>query len=228
MYEVVEHNSRLIAALTLLVALMISLIFVGLWVWAAEFSANKGFGLLQICSFPAWLETCFSILIFDFAMYWWHRFSHKVPFLWRFHRVHHSDKQMDVSTAFRFHAGELFLSSFVRVGLILALGCPLWHVALYEGLMFPVVQFHHSNIALSARWERILGLFIVTPQIHKIHHSRDWPETDSNFTSFLSIWDKIFKSSRSRPDPDNIEFGLKEFDCDSYQTLKGLLKTPLD
>ena len=131
-------------------------------------------------------------------MYAWHRINHRVPFLWRFHRVHHSDAQMDVTTASRFHTGEIALSSLLRIPLILALGVTAWQLVLYETMMFGVVQFHYANIALPPRAESVVSRVIVTPTMHKVHHSRWQPETDSNYSAMLSVWDRLFGSFRRR------------------------------
>jgi len=153
--------------------------------------------------------------------------NHRVPFLWRFHKVHHSDPHMDVSTANRFHFGEIILSSILRIPVILLLGAELWHLALYEAILYPVVQFHHANIGVGRRLDRFLRLFITTPEMHKAHHSRWQPETDSNYTSLLSIWDRVFRSFRLRKDPHEIQLGLDGYDEPQKQTLWGLLRTPL-
>jgi sterol desaturase/sphingolipid hydroxylase (fatty acid hydroxylase superfamily) len=160
-------------------------------------------------------------------MYGWHRMNHRIPFLWRFHRVHHSDPAMDVTTASRFHVGELMLSCAARVPVIALLGVSLFDLVLYETVMFAIVQLHHANIRLPDTAERALRLIIVTPYMHKVHHS-DWqPETDSNYSTLFSFWDRAFRSFRLREDPQAVHFGLKEFASAEHQTIAGLLKTPL-
>ena len=207
-------------------ALMLNSLFVSLWLVAAKFSLANEFGLFYYLPDLPWLEAVFAVLFFDFFTYWWHRFSHEVPFLWRFHRVHHSDREMDVSTAYRFHFGEIFISSILRAVIILLLGCKLWHLVLYEALMFPVVQFHHANIGLPKKLDDILAKFIVTPNMHKIHHSRKWQETNSNYTSMFSFWDRLFGTYFQREDTENISFGLEGYDEDKSQGLSGMIKTP--
>lgn len=209
-------------------ALMLNMLFVSLWFYAAKLSVVKEFGLFYYLPSFSWLEAAFAVLFFDFFTYWWHRLSHEIPFLWRFHRVHHSDAQMDVSTAYRFHFGEIFISSILRAVIILLLGCKLWHLALYEALMFPVVQFHHANISLPKKLDDLLAKFIVTPNMHKVHHSRKWQETNSNYTSMFSFWDRLFGTFKKREDTENISFGLEGFDVEDKQSLGGLIKTPLD
>ena len=221
-----RHGFRNIL-LGMLNAAVTALAFVALWWWAASFSAKHGLGLLHLLPFPTWSEWLIAILLFDGWTYFWHRINHRIPFLWRFHRVHHSDPHMDVTTANRFHIGEIAMSSLLRVPLIILLGASIGQLALYELLMFAVVQFHHANISVSAKWDRLLRLFVVTPYMHKVHHSRWQPETDSNYASFLSIWDRLFRSFRINEKPETINLGLDEFDKPSDHTVQGLLQTPL-
>ncbi len=228
-----KTKRRLVHGLTNIVmavinTLLIVALFLAAWTWASSLAGDNGWGLLNWIDGPIWFSALIAILLFDLFTYWFHRFSHRVPFLWRFHRVHHSDPQMDVTTANRFHFGEIIISSVLRIGAILVIGAEMWHLALYEAIMFPVVQFHHANIALPPRLDRFLRLFIATPAMHKVHHSRLQPETDSNYTSLLSIWDRIFRSFRTRKDLHAIELGLDGYDGSAKQNLIGLLKTPKD
>jgi sterol desaturase/sphingolipid hydroxylase (fatty acid hydroxylase superfamily) len=208
-------------------AVVTTFVFVGLWWTAAAWAASRSFGLLHWLTLPTWAEWLIAILFFDAWTYYWHRINHRIPFLWRFHRVHHSDPHMDVTTANRFHIGEIAISSILRIPLLVLLGAGIDQLALYELLMFAVVQFHHANISVSAKWDRVLRLFIVTPYMHKVHHSRWQPETDSNYSSLLSIWDRIFRSFRINAKPESIRLGLDEFDRPADQTIPGLLRTPL-
>ena len=134
---------------------------------------------------------------------------------------------MDVTTASRFHPGEIIISSVLRLPLICVLGIRLEQLALYDVLLFALVQFQHANISLGARADRVLNWFIVTPIMHKIHHSHWQPETDSNYSSLLSVWDHLFRSFRTTPDPARLSLGLDEFCDDRSQTLRGLLSTPM-
>ncbi|MGZ0708979.1 sterol desaturase family protein [Coraliomargarita sp. W4R53] len=205
---------------------MTTLGFVGLWWFVAEWSARNEFGLLHWLALPQAVEWALAVLMLDAWTYLWHRMNHRIPFLWRFHRVHHSDPHMDVTTANRFHIGEIFMSSILRVPVILLLGVGIEQIALYELLMFIVVQFHHANIGITQKWDRLLRVLIVTPFMHKVHHSRWQPETDSNYSSFLSIWDRVFGSFRMNRKPSSIQMGLKDYDSPAQQSLPGMLKTP--
>ncbi|NNE91506.1 MAG: sterol desaturase family protein [Verrucomicrobiales bacterium] len=207
-------------------AAMTSLGFVLLWAWAADWAWSRGFGLLNWISLSAWMEFAIAVLLLDFWTYWWHRWNHRVPFLWRFHRVHHADPRMDVTTANRFHFGEIILSSLLRVPVLMLIGAQLWHLAIYETLLFAVVQFHHANVALPPWLDRGLRIVTVTPAMHKVHHSRIPSETDSNYTSLFSIWDRLFGSFRLRRDLHGIDFGLNGYDSVKVQTVWGMAKTP--
>lgn len=218
-------------ALGLLNAVVVALVFVGLWALAAGWAADAGFGLLHLlqdhAGLPTWAHAIGAVLLLDLWTYAWHRMNHRIPFLWRFHRVHHADAQMDVTTASRFHLGELMLSSALRIPLLILLGVYLWQLLLYETLMFAVVQFHHANLNLPPRLDGWLRAAIVTPAMHKVHHSRWQPETDANYSSLFSWWDRLFGSFRLRENIGEIHLGLDAFDADEHQTVGGLLRMPL-
>lgn len=207
-------------------AVLNGFICVGLWWAVAHWTALHGFGLLRWFTLPVWAHWLGAFLLLDLWMYLWHRLNHRIPFLWRFHRVHHSDPAMDVTTASRFHLGEIAMSCVARLPVIALLGIGLLELVIYEAVMFAVVQLHHANIKLPGWLERGLRLIIVTPYMHKVHHS-DWQlETDSNYSSLLSVWDRLFRTFRLRDDPRSLHFGLKEFATPQDQTLKGLFTTP--
>lgn len=224
--ERVRHGLKNLV-LGVLNALLTGLGFVALWWTTAQWAQAHEFGLLNWLPLPGWARWAGAFLLFDAWMYWWHRLNHRLPFLWRFHRTHHSDPKMDVTTANRFHIGEIALSSVLRVPVIALLGLQLWELALYELAMFTVVQLHHANIALPPWLDRALRLLIVTPFMHKVHHSRWQPETDSNYSSLFSFWDRLFRTFRLRDDPRTLRFGLDEFSRPEDHTLTGLLATPL-
>jgi len=144
-----------------------------------------------------WSGLLLDLVILDCLIYWWHRANHVVPFLWRFHQVHHLDRTLDTTTALRFHPGEVLLSAVARAGVILLLGFPLASVILFETLVLLSTLFHHSNLRLPASLERGLSWVVVTPAIHWVHHHRVRVDTDSNYATILSLWDRLF-ASRSR------------------------------
>jgi len=208
-------------------AMLVAAVFVGLWFWAARWAEHHGFGLLNWVRLTGWLHAVAAFVLLDLWMYWWHRWNHALPFFWRFHRVHHSDPHMDVTTASRFHFGEIMMSSALRVPVIVLLGVQLWEVVLYETIMFTIVQIHHANIGFPAWMERLLRRGLVTPGIHKVHHSDIPAETDSNYGAFSTLWDQCFGSFRPRPDLDKIKFGLKEVREARNLGFTGLLGLPV-
>ncbi len=213
-------------ALGLANGLVTALVFAVAWKWVADSAAKHGFGLLNLGELPAWAHALLALLVLDLWTYWWHRVCHAVPLLWRFHRVHHSDAQMDVTTANRFHLGEIILSSVLRLPLLPLLGIHFGELVLYETLLQIVVQWQHANISLPPALERVLRLVVVTPGMHKVHHSRAQPETDSNYASLSSVWDTLFRSRRCRADLENILLGLEGKDSPGQQGLTGLLRDP--
>ena len=208
-------------------ALLVALLFGGLFVIQESWTDAAGFGLLRVLELPLWLQIVVAVLLFDLWMYAWHRANHRIGFLWRFHRMHHSDPALDASTGVRFHPGELILSSIARLAVLPLLGMSLWHLAVYEAILLPVILFHHSNVRFP-RWLD-LGLLrlIVTPAMHRVHHSRWQPETDSNYGSVFPWWDRVFGSFRLRGDPSTIEIGLDGLSDGKWQSIGGLLRTPL-
>lgn len=220
-----RHTFRnlLIAGINLVViGAVFSTATAGVSVWAEQ----AHFGLLHQISASSWIELLIALVLFDGWQYVWHRANHFVPFLWRFHRMHHSDPAMDVTTAVRFHVGEMLFSSALRLAVIPLLGMQLWQVVLYEIILVPIIAFHHSNVALPEKWDRLLRAIIVSPNMHRVHHS-DWqPETDSNFSSVFSFWDRLGRSFRLREDIRTLQYGLREFDGEEWQTVSGLLRTP--
>lgn len=211
----------------LLNGLVLALAFSFLTAWGVAWSDQRGFGLLALTAWPPWAETLLALLLFDLWMYLWHRANHRIPFLWRFHRMHHTDDQLDASSALRFHTGELIFSSLLRLAVVPLLGMSLTQLILYETLLQPIILFHHSNVALPERFDRVLRFLIVTPNMHRVHHSQERFETDSNYSSVFSFWDRLGKSFRRRPDPLTLCYGLPEFPEEKWQTLSGMLKTPI-
>jgi sterol desaturase/sphingolipid hydroxylase (fatty acid hydroxylase superfamily) len=160
-------------------------------------------------------------------MYWWHRANHELPFLWRFHRMHHSEPDLDVTTAMRFHTGEIAISSGLRCGVLVLLGMSWPMLLLYEVCMLPIIQFHHSNVRIPYGLDRALRAVIVSPNMHRVHHSVIHREHNGNYASIFSFWDRAFGSYRWRPDPEDLDIGLREWREPSWLTFWGMLKTPV-
>lgn len=182
-------------------------------------------GLLNAIEAPMLVEILAGLLLLDLWMYAWHVGNHKLPFLWRFHRMHHSDNRLDASSALRFHLGEVVLSYLLRLGVIALLGLTVRHVLLYELILLPVILVHHANLALPRPLEAVARWLVVTPDIHHVHHSRVQHETDSNYGSVLPWWDRLFRTFRMQS-PENLRYGLEGWDGDKRQSIRGLLLTP--
>lgn len=223
-HDRLRHDARNLALGLMNAVLAVAL--TGTLLVAVEVSFSES-GLLRWLSWPAVATTFVALVILDFWMYVWHRLNHSVPFLWRFHRMHHSDPSMDASTGVRFHTGEILMSGLARAALLPVLGLSLWQMALYDALLLPVVLFHHSNVRFPRWLDYGLTLCVVTPAMHRVHHSRWRPETNSNFASILPIWDRLFRSFRLREDARTIHLGLDEFDDQQWQTFWGMVKTPV-
>ena len=191
-------------------ASLVALVFAGAWLAVTAWAATHRFGVLHRLELSPWPRTALAVVLLDAWTYFWHRLNHSVPIFWRFHRLHHADRAMDVTTASRFHTGEIVLSSLLRMPVLLLLGCRIEELALYELLLFAVAQFHHANIAVPDRLDRWLRLLVVTPSLHKVHHSVVRAECDSNFSSLFSIWDRLFHTRRIVGDPRRIVFGIEQ------------------
>ena len=164
------------------------------------------------------------LLFLDFLIYWWHRANHRWPFLWRFHLVHHLDRTLDSTTALRFHFGEVLISAGARAGAILLLGFPFVSILAFETLLLVGTLFHHSNLKLPPRLEAGLARLIITPSIHWVHHHRRRVDTDSNYGTLFSFWDRLFASRSRTRRALEMEIGVEG--ADELQ-LPGLLLRPV-
>jgi len=190
--------------------------------------AGAELGLLRALDLhwaAAWIIAFCAI---DLSHYLFHLAAHHVPLLWRMHLVHHHDHDIDVTSAMRFHSLEIAVQCTLMLAVYAVLGAGVGQVLLYEAVLLPVAMFHHANVAISETLDRVLRLIIVTPRMHWVHHSRWQPETDSNFSAVLSIWDRLFGSYRLRRDPHTIHFGLDGYDDERSRTLPGMLVAPFE
>ena len=153
---------------------------------------EEGWGISRWLGLSGWTEILLSIVVLDAFDYWWHRLNHRWPWLWRFHKAHHGDTAMDVSTALRFHPGELLLSTVAKSIWIFVWGPLVVAWFIFEALVSVCAQFHHSNIDFPDRVEHWLSLFIVTPRYHAAHHAVDQNLGNRNFSTILSVWDRLF------------------------------------
>lgn len=177
---------------------------------------------------PQWAAVAVGVVLLDLAIYWQHRLVHHVPLLWRLHRVHHADVGFDVTTAVRFHPLEIALSMAIKLGLISLFGIPALAVLIFEILLSAGALFTHANLRMPDGFERRLRWLVVTPEMHRIHHSVHREETDSNFGFHLSLWDRLFGSYRSDPrdGQTTMQIGLHEFRESRDQSLWALLVNP--
>lgn len=207
---------------SLLVAFALGAAFTFSESWAEQ----SGFGLLRLAAGPVWLETIFALFVFDLWMYAFHRANHVVPALWRLHRMHHSDRDMDATTAVRFHPGEALVSGLARLAVFAVLGASLWQFAVYEAIFLPVIVFHHSNVAYPRWLDYGLLRVLVTPAMHRVHHSRRFSEFSSNFGSVLPWWDMLLGTYTVHANARAIELGLDGLDAIQWQSHVGMLATP--
>jgi sterol desaturase/sphingolipid hydroxylase (fatty acid hydroxylase superfamily) len=178
-----------------LLALMLPLLAVG----AAVDASAKGWGLFNALTWPSWLEVVCAILVLDLVIWAQHLVTHKVPFLWRLHQVHHADVDIDVTTAIRFHPIEIGLSMLLKIGVVYLLGPSAFAVILFEIILNSTAMFNHANLKLPLSVDRVLRLVIVTPDMHRVHHSVSRAEHDSNYGFALSIWDRLFGTYIAQP-----------------------------
>ncbi len=182
---------------------------VGTALWAQD----NGYGIFTILELPTWLAGVLAFIILDFIVWVEHWASHKIPLLWRIHRMHHSDTGFDLTTALRFHPLEIVLSMFWKALIIVCLGPPAVAVLIFEIVLNGTAMFNHSNARLPLGLDRVLRLVLVTPDMHRVHHSSDNRETDTNYGFNFPFWDRLFKTYWAQPrlGHDDMEIGLKEY-----------------
>lgn len=166
---------------------------------AAMWAQREGWGLFNATDWPIWVEITIALLVLDLAIYGQHVASHKVPALWRLHRVHHADRDIDVTTGIRFHPIEIGLSMLWKILVVAALGAAPVAVVLFEVILNGCSMFNHSNIALPGPLDRALRAILVTPDMHRVHHSVERSEHDTNFGFNLSLWDRLFRTYTAQP-----------------------------
>jgi sterol desaturase/sphingolipid hydroxylase (fatty acid hydroxylase superfamily) len=214
--------------ITLIDAAVLRLLFpVAGFGWAL-YCAERGWGLLNQMFVPAWVAFIVTVLVLDLATFMQHYLLHHVPLLWRMHRTHHSDHDCDFSTAARFHPVEVIYTTAILSGTIAALGLPAVAVFVSQLLTTAISFAEHGNVRIAVSVERVLKLFIVTPDMHRIHHSADVSETNSNYGTLFPWWDRLFGTYVDEPaaGDDGVIFGLAEFNEQQHQTLLGLLAQP--
>lgn len=194
-FKRLAFHASLAAVNTVLVRLLIYVPFL-LWIVYVE---EQGWGISRWLGLGGWVEVVASLIAIDLFDYVWHRANHQVPFLWRFHKAHHHDNEMDVSTALRFHPGELFLSAIAKASWVVIWGPSAIAWFVFEAMISLCAQFHHSNIDLPDPIERVLSRIIVTPRFHTSHHVVEREYGHANFSTIFSFWDPLFRTYNQAP-----------------------------
>lgn len=209
---------------TLLVRVLFPMAAVGL----AMLGEEKGFGILNNLSLPFSLAVFLSVVAMDLAIYLQHVAFHAIPALWRLHLVHHADRDFDVTTGGRFHPIEIILSMAIKLGVVMMLGPPAVAVILFEVLLSTTALFNHANVRLPAPLDRVMRWFVVTPDMHRVHHSHLAPETNSNFGFNLPWWDRLFGTYWPQPAEGHeaMTIGLDQFEEPKCNTLPWMLALP--
>jgi sterol desaturase/sphingolipid hydroxylase (fatty acid hydroxylase superfamily) len=203
------NNLGIVAANTLLVRILFPTTAVGL----ALLAQTRGFGLFNMIALPAWIGVVASVVILDIAIYLQHVLFHAVPALWRLHRMHHADLEFDVSTGLRFHPIEILLSMLIKFAVVAALGAPALSVLIFEVLLNATSMFNHANIRIPLGIDRVLRWLVVTPDMHRVHHSILARETNSNFGFNLPWWDRLLGTYRAQPAAGHeaMTIGIEQF-----------------
>ena len=218
------HNLALVAVNTLTVRALLPVAAVG----AAGFAAERGTGVLNILQGPYAWSFALSVVVLDLAIWLQHLMFHAVPLLWRLHRVHHADLDFDVTTGARFHPIEILLSVLIKLAVILALGPPAAAVLVFEVLLNATSMFNHGNVRMPVGLDRVLRWLVVTPDMHRVHHSVEPRETNSNFGFNLPWWDRLFGTYRPQPAAghDAMTIGVEQFRASRELRLDRMLLQP--
>ena len=217
-------NLSLVIIDGLLLRLALPILAVG----AAGIAASRGWGVFNLISLPNWLAVIVAFILLDMLIYWQHVATHKFPILWRLHKVHHADRDIDVTTGSRFHPLEILFSMLYKIAIVILLGAPVIAVIIFEIVLNACAMFNHTNLRLPKSFDALLRKLIVTPDMHRVHHSALPHETNSNYGFSLTIWDHLFRSYRAQPDQghDNMTIGLSEYQTDAPASLLWSLALP--
>src|SRR4051812_13677531 len=205
---------------------LLRLLLIPAMVWLAMQNERWHFGLNYLYDLPLWAEAIIAFIILDYTNFLWHILNHRIPLLWRFHLVHHTDADLDVTTAIRFHFGEIIGSVFFRGAAVVLVGASPLLVLIYEIVFEACTQFHHSNMKLPLKVERALNKLIVTPRMHGIHHSVVHSETDSNYSVIFSFWDRFHRTLKLHIPQQQIVIGVPMYSNHNELTIGFLLKLP--
>lgn len=215
-------------SLVVIDSVAVRLLFPILPVALAHVAETRGWGLLNFVQSPLWLKIILSLLLLDFIIYIQHFLFHHFPLLWRLHRMHHTDLDLDVTSGNRFHPLEIVISMLIKMAAVVILGVPAVAMLAFEVILNACAMFSHGNIKLTASADRLLRLLLVTPDMHRVHHSVIVRETNSNFSFNFPWWDRIFRTYRPQPEKGHLEMtiGLKEYRDPERLTLLRLLVQP--
>ncbi len=191
-----------------------------------KFVERKNFGIVKFFKLPKSIEDALAVILLDYTLYIWHYLTHKSDFLWNFHKIHHADLDLSAATAIRFHFAEMLISVVFRAGHILLIGVSPKSFKIWQTLLFISVFFHHSNIRLPKDFEEKLEYLIATPRLHGIHHSIEKDEMNSNWSSGLSVWDRLHGTFRSDVPQSEITIGVPEFPSKTQVTVGKMLFEP--
>jgi sterol desaturase/sphingolipid hydroxylase (fatty acid hydroxylase superfamily) len=189
---------------------------------------KRNWGMIRVFSFPSAIGIVTGILLLDYTLYWWHFLTHRMPLLWRFHQVHHLDREMDATTALRFHFGEITISLAFRALQMFVIGPTPETVAVWQVFLFLCILFHHSNVRLPIAFERFLARVVVTPRLHGIHHSVTPQEVNSNWSSGLTIWDWLHSTLRTEAPQEQLVLGVRGFLGSTEVTALESLRLPFE
>jgi len=193
-----------------------------------HWNASHLVGIVPLFRFSSIVQGVLGFLLLDLTFYYWHRLNHSLPFLWRFHNVHHFDPDLDISTGFRFHFGEVALSVFFRAAQVLIVGAPISTFLAYEFVFQLGTFFHHSNVRLPFHFEKMLNWIIVTPRMHGIHHSQVQEETNSNYSVVFSFWDRLHRSFRWAISQSEIKIGVPGYNRVEDNSLRSVVRAPFE
>jgi sterol desaturase/sphingolipid hydroxylase (fatty acid hydroxylase superfamily) len=195
-------------ALVFLNSFLLRILFPAAAVGMAVFAQEHGWGILNYFNIPFYVSVIASVIIMDMMIYLQHVMVHAVPALWRLHRVHHADPDYDVTTGLRFHPLEIILSMLIKFAVIIVLGPPVVAVIIFEVILNAMSMFNHGNVSIHPAIDKVLRLFVVTPDMHRVHHSVEDDETNSNFGFNLSCWDRLFGTYRSQPRAGHVRMNI--------------------
>jgi len=209
-------------------SLLIRVIFPVAAVGSGILAQKYNWGLFNNISVSLWIKIPVSIIFLDFIIYLQHRLFHKLPILWAIHKIHHTDLDVDATTGLRFHPIEIMIAMFTKIIVVISLGAPMISILIFEILLNATAMFSHGNISIPGNIDKYLRLVVVTPDMHRVHHSMIWQETSSNFGFNLPWWDRLFKTYINQPQEGhkNMTIGIHQFHDVKYSKINWLLIIP--